>query len=326
MSSDVDKQQPSRALLTVLAVMPLVSVTYIAAGAWFPRLGATSVLAFLAALANLGALASAKRRNLLTRITFFVLTVALLRFWGMVAFPRGRSVGLFLSLEWLVVLVVLLAALNLCLFPLDLSLSSAWGPFITTLKTIGYPREKTTWYVNHLVTWALAGAACPVIISVVACVLGSSQSPTPFWGFDPVSAVAVGLAFPLAVLSWHVFSLRGVGRESPCISIWTVDGLRIEWWIFAGVGTAICGLGLLWEYRSAHMYALWLICLAVLLVTFVNLARLSTFLGPDPHVDPVEFVELCGPRRIKWRHVIRQVLVWQLLFVAYLGLLFRVWE
>lgn len=291
-----------RRLLIGFAVLQLSIAAAVMSGLRFSQLGSANTLALLALAANAAALLSARLRDVLIRVVLLTLTLAFLRTLGALWIPNSFT-SLHLLLLWLTLLFVLLAALDLCLFPLGVGLLGALRNFLPTVTTDAYRRDKSLWYTNRLVFLPLLSILAPFGISLVVCASSRNRELIAALNISQVSAIAMGVLLPLAVLSEGVFALRGDTERGVNNSNLRFAGYSVRWTVFGTVAALIYSCGLLSEYRASEMYALWSVCYAILLLTVLNVGRLSAFLSLPHQAEPLQFLEESKPLAKSWRRV-----------------------
>lgn len=321
MQSQINCENGQRSLFLALCELQLALVAALAAGLEFGELGSASMFALLGLAASATGLLVRRLRDYMARLTFLLLGLFLLRAMGTLWVRSGGGL-LNLSLLWLTMLLVLLAALDLCISRRGKGLIKALREFLPTVTTDAYLRDMNVWWTYRLVFWPLVSIVVPIAISLLLWADSTGLKQVGEANMGRATAVSVGLLLPLAILSEGVFSLGNRdGVTSTSKPGFALAGHGVKMSFIVSASALLYLVGLASEYRSAGMYTLWTMCFGVLVLTLLNLGWFSAFLSGRTEPPP-QFLAEAKPLASKWRRAGSVFLLLYAFGIAYTGLLF----
>lgn len=289
-------------------------------GAWFERLGASSLLAMLATTTSTAGLILPVSRLLLCRVSAFILALWVLRISGSVLGLQGMTLLEFVLL-WFLLLLVWFTGLHACVLPLDIGVISSLLRVTRTRTNVASTGDKQLWYLDRFSFRPTLTVIGPLALSLAAWGVHTHHAVKPVLGFDATSAVASGLFYPFGTLAAFVFAVRSIDAKATSNFQLKFDRYPITWKTFATAVTLVYLCGLLLEYGGAGMYALWSVCAVVLSITVACLGRVTSLSSSDSQFVPVQFVQESVSPTINLRHIILASLLIFLFSLAYYQLL-----
>jgi hypothetical protein len=277
---------PRRKLLEAFAAFNAAAAVMVVAGLLFSKCGSATLFAAPAAVAAASALIVHRHREFLTRFTWLLVCLALVRIWGTVFVPGPTTIATLSALMLLLVIVVI-ASIHVCLSPLNIGALQPLARLLRLSGSVPPPGDTPLWYYHRIAFRALCVLFMfPVPVVLVSWIVqGRNHEPWSMFGMDATTAIAFGFVLPIAIITLSIFLLP---LKPPDTRNLVFNGLgltRITFWSILAVWYLY---GLWLEERTVAMYGLWSVCFVVLLLTFLSVGRLSVVLSERSQVLPVQ--------------------------------------